>query len=116
MTIIYATDFSAPAGPARRLATGLARRFGDSLVVVHVLEVPSVFSPELIAGEPAILEELKASANQQLKVIGDAVRADGVSAEERVLVGSPDGALTRLADELDARLVVVGTHGRSALG
>jgi nucleotide-binding universal stress UspA family protein len=116
MKIVYATDFSAPSAPARRLAAGLARRLGDSIVVVHVLETPSVFSPELIAAEPAVLEGMKTSAAQQIKAIGDGIRADGVAAEERVLVGSPHDAVSRLADELDARLVVLGTHGRSALG
>src|SRR5688572_23043102 len=116
MTILCAIDFSPASQTVLQAAAALAKQLGDSLVVAHAVDMPSVFSPQVLAAERAIVEGLKDNAARQLKPMGDELRARGLTAEERVVVGRPADQLALLAGELQARLVVVGSHGRSSIG
>jgi nucleotide-binding universal stress UspA family protein len=116
MRILYGTDFSVSATATAHVAVELARRFGDTLVVAHIVEPPAVFSPELLAADPTLMSKLVASSEQTVGKLAASLRGAGVPMEERVAVGRPDAVLARLGEELDARLIVVGSHGRSALG
>jgi nucleotide-binding universal stress UspA family protein len=116
MAIIYATDFSAPAAAALPVATNLARRLGDSIVVAHVMHVPAVLSQELMTVDPAMIQSIETIAAEQTQDVVEALRAEGLSAEARVLGGTGHEAIADLAEGMQARLVVIGTHGRGAFG
>src|SRR5688572_20398137 len=116
MRILYGTDFSVSATAVARVAVDLARRFGDTLVLAHIVEPPAEFSPELLAADPTLMSKLVASSEQIVGKLAASLRGPGVPVEERVAVGRPDAVLARLGEELEARLIVVGSHGRSALG
>jgi nucleotide-binding universal stress UspA family protein len=116
MAIIFATDFSAASAGARRLTARLARRLGEPVVVAHVIELQAIFSPEVMAADPDLVERTEGHAAAPLKVLLEHLRDEGVSAKGRVLRGRPDDAIVALARESGARMVVVGSHGRSTLG
>jgi nucleotide-binding universal stress UspA family protein len=91
-----------------------ARRGGGKVVVAHwIPPVGSAMTSISDAVVPLVSwEDLVASA---LPPIEAAARHVGLRAEVRVMAGDPARGLCELAAELDADLVMVGTHGRAGL-
>jgi nucleotide-binding universal stress UspA family protein len=111
-TILHPTDFSAGSEAAFQYASDLARDYGARLIVLHALE-PAI----AIAGEGALvpfdLDELGAEARRRLEDIpaGRGVRLD------RVLREGPSAlTVVEVAREVNADLIVMGTHGRTGIG
>jgi nucleotide-binding universal stress UspA family protein len=112
-TILHATDFSERSDHAFRVARALARDHGARLVLAHVLPLPlggySDLAP-LLPQPP----EVEHQARQKLA----ALRPPGPSAgfEDRLRQGDAADEILRLAEETEADLIVLGTHGRTGLG
>ncbi len=106
MKIICATDFSASAETASRVAASLARGFGDTLVLANAVEPPS---------DQALDDEIEKHRRDTLAAAAVRLRSLDVPVEERLLRGYPPQALNELGRELDVRMIVVGTHGGRAL-
>ena len=107
--ILCGTDFSEAAIAAAGVSAGLAQRAGARLVLAHSLderdEIPHHHRPALV---PALRTRLAQEAQR--------VRALGVEVEERLVDGVPNHGLVALAEECDARLIVVASSGKGALG
>src|SRR5262245_30568545 len=114
MKILCATDFSAQAERASRAALQLARRFGDSIILAHVLEPPTSNVLEVGADARTFESAMRQAAEKALDDAAAALRSHGTSVETVVLRGHPQEALTVFAREIDARLIVLGSHGRQA--
>jgi len=109
--ILFPTDFSHTGDAALIMATALARDAGATLVIVHVEEPPVAYGGgEMYYGmpEPA-LEEIE----RMLKEVRPP--DPEVKFEHRLISGDPPTAICRLAEEIDADLIVMGTHGRTGL-
>ncbi len=102
-TILHPTDFSACAGHALELAASLARIRKARLVVLHVMAVPLV--------------EEKRGYREEMEQELEGLRVPGAltAVERRLEVGDPAAAILRVAGELEADLIVMGTHGRTGL-
>jgi nucleotide-binding universal stress UspA family protein len=114
MKIVVGIDFSEMSDRALRVAVNLARSAGSCEVhLVHVVPPPvggTEFAPIVDIGEQTRL------ARQQLsKLIDPLTDVPEVLPFTHVLVGSPQKELPRVADEIEADLVVMGTHGRRGL-
>lgn len=96
--ILVATDFSPFSDQATRAALALARHFGATLHLLHVVHH---------AGE-------RAAALDRLGALAEA-QADGVPFTASVAVGRPAPEIVRYAAREQMDLVVVGTHGRTGL-
>jgi nucleotide-binding universal stress UspA family protein len=116
MTILCATDFSPSSQSAAQLATTLARRMGDSVSLLHVIEpfVPAL--PYAIGGGAEWDSGVKAAADELMEGAVKALRTSGVSVAGRVLFGSPGPTIREIAAADEPRLVVLGTHGRKGVG
>jgi nucleotide-binding universal stress UspA family protein len=81
-------------------------------VLAHAFFLP----PELgLAGRPDIAGSLRERARLALADAAAALRSQEIAVEERLLEGgAPAEAIAALGRELDARLIVLGTHGHSA--
>lgn len=117
-TILAATDLSDPSLPAITTAAELARLLGGSLTVVHNLDI----STQVVAWGmdmpiiPAIsYETLDRLASEAREHLLEALERHSVAAEAVVTRGLPSAAILELAAKLAARLVVVGTRGRTGL-
>jgi len=110
-TILHPTDFSDQAAYALHLASALARDYVARLVVLHVVVTPPAIYSEAVVVPPSreYLEEGKARLDQ-LVVPGENVRA-----ERRLAEGDPVREILRVAGEIYADLIVMGTHGRTGL-
>jgi nucleotide-binding universal stress UspA family protein len=116
MTILCATDFSPSSRRAAELAAASARRLGDTLILVHVLEPMLQAVPFALPGAAVWQGEMKASAEATLAEEVKALRERGVVAEAEFIVGNPADALLSLIEQRQPRLLVMGTHGRKGVG
>ncbi len=109
--IVFPTDFSPLSEAALEYATALARDTGASLLIVHVEEDPLAYG----AGEGFVpLPEWSTEALK--KRLHQVVPTDPrVKHQHRLLMGDPATMIVQLAEEEQADLIVMGTHGRSGL-
>ncbi len=114
--ILVATDFSRASAPAVRVAASLAGG-GRPLVLVHVLMPPSPFVSSGTRGTTWERLEARArrDADRRLARLIAAARRRGTRVTGRVLSGFPAEAIVRAARAAKASLLVIGTHGRTAL-
>jgi nucleotide-binding universal stress UspA family protein len=114
--ILVATDFSAASDAALTFAKNLARQFGASLHLLHVLEDPYVtgaFAPEVYAPPPAGLREswLK-SAEEAMSAQLTEPEKIAFRATTEVEFGPIARTIVERATAVNADLIVMGTHGR----
>lgn len=116
-TIVLGTDGSTGAKLATREAIELARETGWPLRVVAVWTVATW---ELSAGGPMMAPDFAAVAKERAQAaLDDAVRQAedaGVGTIPYLRHGEPAEQLCEVADLLGDPLIVVGSHGRGAIG
>jgi nucleotide-binding universal stress UspA family protein len=116
MKIIAATDFSPTATNAARSAVRLARKLGDSVLLVRVIEPPVAVYPELRVPDAGVFEAALRQENEKLmEKAAASLREEGVVVEAQVRTGSPAQELAALAQDQSARLIVMGTRGHGVL-
>lgn len=116
--IVVGIDFTAASDVAIQKALELSRRVeGDSLHLVHVLPALDAKRGDHLEREAERIEA--AYAELRAYVLDHATRLDrGAWNQETVFHvrrGDPSEALHQLAVDVDAELVVVGTHQRKGL-
>ena len=115
-TILVPVDFSSNAARALEYAHTLATRFGASLHVIHVCEVPSLATGSMDAYAIAYSnwsQQLGDEAERELlKVLP---KLAGVTVTTEVLFGNPARAIVTDATNRGVDLIVMGTHGRGPL-
>ncbi len=116
--ILYATDFSELSAWALNYATYLARTCGAELHCVHVVDDSYQYWMSFDAGTiPATLpvEQLTGSAEKQMAAfLAEKVPAD-MAVVSKVLHGRAFVEIIRYARQQQMDLIVLGTHGWSAL-
>jgi nucleotide-binding universal stress UspA family protein len=120
-TVLLCTDGSEPSTAA--LAAGWALLGPDAVpVVVTVADAPdpalltgSGFGGPVVGPEEFDREADQATEEARTVVSGTAEALGLVEAETRVLQGDPASAICRLAEELSAGAIVVGSRGRGGL-
>ncbi len=110
-TILFPTDFSHASDSALVHAETLAKQQGARLLIVHVEEPPLAYGGgELYYGIP------EPSSERILEMLEDVTPADtSVPFTHRLTMGDPAGEVVRLAEEEQADMIVLGTHGRTGL-
>jgi nucleotide-binding universal stress UspA family protein len=88
-------------------ATALARELGERVVIVFGYDPPGSMGEEYVAHRDAIRE----IAERVTAEGAERVRAADVEAEVMLIAESPEDALVSAAAQIDARAIVVGTHG-----
>jgi nucleotide-binding universal stress UspA family protein len=114
--ILHPHDFTPCSQHALRLACSLARDENAKLVVLHVLEQSSVTYSGVAMAPPAPIQTPvvdREAAQAQLDRIESPI--PGVTIERRLELGDPATAIVQVAKEINADLIVMGTHGRTAL-
>jgi nucleotide-binding universal stress UspA family protein len=110
-TILHPTDFSEHSESAFRLACALAWDYKARLVLLHVAPVSMVaYAGGAVPPDPWLdIEEAKA------KLRDLEGQAQGVRVESQVMEGDPVDMILRAAEETNSDVIVMGTHGRTAL-
>jgi nucleotide-binding universal stress UspA family protein len=114
--IIVATDGSPGAECAVEKAVLLAQALGESLTVFAAWQVPtSTFAYGQVAWTPELAEAERERAERAAESAA-AIAADAnVNVEVVVRQGMPVDQILQLADERDAALIVLGSHGWGAI-
>jgi nucleotide-binding universal stress UspA family protein len=116
-TIVCALDFSPPSYTALNHALSVAQQSQGRLVLLHVLDwppdrpTPPGLGPQTAADrrleQEATLRELRMAVPEEAR--------NWCRPEAIVRIGRPHEEIVRLAHEVEADLVVLGVHGRTAL-
>jgi universal stress protein A len=115
--VLVPIDFGTESKAVLRIATSLARALGASLYLVHVVRDPylAVDLPELYAVDWAKLRaDLVAETTSRLEALAAEITHPHVTCD--VWVGSAPETIIQAAIDGRADLIVMGTHGRGAMG
>lgn len=116
--ILLATDFSDCSKRAQEYACALVDQFQAELHVLHVLQEVLFMLPE---PSPALslpqnyLLDLKHQAEQELDKLLPAAWTQGKRVIRASRVGNPFKEIAKYAKDDAIDLIVIGTHGRSAI-
>ncbi len=114
--ILVPTDLSDFATLALRYSVAFNRRIPSKLTLLFA---DDVFFPVEASGMPLgyYLENAPESRHRLLEKLAEQARrhANGLDVEARVVSDSPSRAIVRTADEIDADLIIMGTHGRHGI-
>jgi universal stress protein A len=114
--ILVPIDFSECSKKALRYAVALARQFQAEILCLHVVEIPYG------AGEAGLVVEMqtfrKHLHTESQRALAEMVRAEAreLSAKASLRSGAPHHEIALAAEESQADLIVISTHGRTGLG
>ena len=115
--ILVPVDFSDESKKSVHYAVALARQFGASIVLLHVME-PVVYPSDVGYG-PVVVQAPNnraiKKARARLTALGKKQVGDKILAETVVLTGSSWYEITEAAKALEIDLIVIGTHGYTGL-
>jgi nucleotide-binding universal stress UspA family protein len=109
--ILLATDGSKNSDDATRKAIDFAMAYGGRIGIISVVDVPE----ELYAEAPSLVEKLVGKARGYVDKVQFLASAAGVEAETHVREGASHSVIIRLAGDMPADLIVMGSHGRSGI-
>ncbi len=118
MTILHPTDFSSCADQAQAHAVRLARGVKADVILMYVL-VEAVLFGEGVVGMAQVERIYESQRRWAEKALADRVAAlegQGITARSLLVVGNPADEIVRAAEREHADLIVLGTHGRGAMG
>ncbi|MBL9125475.1 MAG: universal stress protein [Planctomycetaceae bacterium] len=108
--IVFPTDFSTCSDAALEHAAAMARNCDGTLLIVHVEEPPIAYGGgEMYYGLPEPDHEAVE------KMLARVVPKTPVKYEHHLLMGSPADEVVRFAEDQQADLIVMGTHGRTGM-
>jgi nucleotide-binding universal stress UspA family protein len=115
--ILVPIDFSAHSKDALRYAVPLARRFGASIHLVYVVE-PTVYPADLGFGQvvyPTFEEELIEKGKEELQGLLRSEIGKSPGSTAVVRTGKPHQEILLEAEDRNADLIVMATHGHTGV-
>ena len=116
--ILVPTDFSTTSDIAVGYGIDLAKRYGATLHLLHVVEdtyLAHAFPDGYYAELPGIHAKLCAEAEQRLAETSNRCRDASVAVTDQIADGQPSRMIVETAKAMGSDLIVMGTHGRSGV-
>lgn len=119
--LLVALDLDAYADAIVDAAADLALRLGAQMTLLHVIPVGISVDPDVLRNPSAHptaahrRDELEAEHTPALQRLGARAASEDVVPSLRIAHGAPADAIVQVARDLDATLILLGTHGRSGL-
>jgi nucleotide-binding universal stress UspA family protein len=115
--ILCPVDFSECSRRAADHAMAIARWYGASVTALHVYPMPPVAAAP---ADPIIFEPALLTAHQRTRLLAAtrqflAAATSGVGADAVLREGGAAAEILEQARDIDADLIVMGTHGRSGV-
>jgi len=114
--ILVPIDFGQSSQRALDLAVDLAKKFDAKLTLMHGFEIPAYAYMGLGATIVDYFVPIEAGARKCLEDSLREVRAKLPNSEALFKQGAPWQQIVLASQEIDADLIVMGTHGRQGLG
>jgi nucleotide-binding universal stress UspA family protein len=115
--ILCPVDFSEVSAAALRYAGEFARSWEAQITVVYAepFSPPPYFTHAQIADLEQSFRESRAQAETVLRSFVAKALGEGVEAALRIVDAPPAEAIHRVATEVAADLIIMGTHGRTGI-
>ena len=116
--ILVPVDGSETSFAAVAKAAELAKAFGSKITVVQVLTLDPYIAAEYITANQTndLIERARASIVKTLEEAKQKFTEQGIEAETKLLEGQVIAReITNAAKDLNADLIVIGSHGRTGL-
>ncbi len=116
-TILFPTDFSQGARAAMDHAVSLATTYHAKLVLLYVIQDISIaewYIPSTLSVTD-LVEDMQKSADQEMAKWVAEVSSKAGNVEKLIVRGVPFVEIIKTAKELNADLIVIGTHGRTGI-
>lgn len=115
--VLCPVDFSPPSLKALEVAVEIGRRFDAELVLFHAYQLPTVPVLEgAILPGPGTFRDVLDTVERDLSAWeAEAKRRGATKVSSVKAMGTPHEEIVRHATECGADVVVMGTHGRTAL-
>jgi nucleotide-binding universal stress UspA family protein len=113
--IVCPTDFSDPSYEGLRVAREFAAYFSAELILVNVIFPGPIVPGAVVPGFhiPAALKAMQKTAEKTLKDLTRQKMSEDISARTLAISGKPAYEIVNLADEENADIIVIATHGKS---
>jgi universal stress protein A len=112
--ILVAVDLSDDSEQVTQRARALSDANEAELHLIHVIEPLSfAYGGDIPMDFSGIQEEIHQQASQQLQRFGESNDID--ASQQYIVLGRPEVEIHAKADDIDADLIVVGSHGRYGL-
>lgn len=112
--LLLATDLSEASSSATEQAFDLASRLGASLLVVSVIDPGSLILP---GGRfHSRVDQVRERREAIAQALVERGRAEGIAVSFLVWDGDPGDMIVAAAEAEHADMVIVGSHGRGAVG
>jgi nucleotide-binding universal stress UspA family protein len=117
MNILVAVDLSPASAKVVEAAGRVAKLTGAKVYILHAAEPEPDFvgydaGPEVVRTQVA--REMRRE-HRDVQALADKLRGDGLDATALLIQGPTVVTTLKEADNLDAELIVVGTHGHGAV-
>jgi nucleotide-binding universal stress UspA family protein len=119
-SVLVATDLSDPSLPAVAAGIEAASRLKARLIVMHAVDfsgaaLPTVLGPFGATAVVPSVEDQRSVREALESMLRDVLTRFGAEGEVRVVEGPAAANIVRIAEEVKAELLVVGTRGRTGL-
>lgn len=113
--LLVPVDFSEPSRAALDYAIALARPFGSEICLLHVVEA-IVLPPDVEVVETAVLaERMNEEAAKCLAKWREEAASRASAVTEDLRAGTPHREIVEAAEDTNADLIIMGTHGHTGL-
>lgn len=113
-TIILASDLSDESSAVARRAKAISENNNAQLHIVHVIEPMSfAYGGDIPMDFTDIQNEIEKQVKSQVEALGSELSVD--KERQHVVLGRPEAEIHQLAEDLQADLIIVGSHGRHGL-
>ena len=109
--ILVPVDFSESSLKALHYATTLASEFGSEIYLVNVVQ-PFLLSGDVFVDLAALQSTVQRNASREIQTLCKGI---GVKCHWKVREGGAAHEIVKEAKEINADLIIIGTHGRNGL-
>ncbi|NLV24128.1 MAG: universal stress protein [Deltaproteobacteria bacterium] len=116
-TIVFATDFSENSDYAFEYAFSIAQKYQARLVLLHVVSEPLSFNGFYVPhiSFEKLEEELREGAKRMMDRFCQVHLKEYGNYESHILRGLPFEQIIKKAEDVQADMILLGTHGRTGL-
>jgi universal stress protein A len=113
--MLVCTDFSENSTAARLLAIDYAKVFRAELLILHVVNSRLMGYPtfaDRVPVEMALVQKnIEEGVREELELLANDCRRDVMQVTVHSRAGAPAEEIVRFADDNEANLIIMGTHG-----